>query len=233
MAMPSVNGFEVAQYLHNCHLPLKAFLPMLTSDELKPQVARLQQLGLPTFLVKPITRKILLETIRTYTDEVKCDRLSVRYVHQDAQHMAVRRLLVVDDSADNRLVIAAYLRREPYQIDFAEDGKQAFEKFITNLYDLALMDIQMPEMDGLDATRAIRQWEFEHGLVPTPIVALTAYALEEDVRRTFSAGCNMHLSKPLRKDALIECIQQALQTNDAGNLADNRGLHHTTSNLCV
>ena len=61
------------------------------------------------------------------------------------------------------------------------------------------MDIQMPEMDGLDATRAIRQWELEHGRAPAPIVALTAYALEEDARRALAAGCNLHLSKPLRK----------------------------------
>jgi CheY-like chemotaxis protein len=127
------------------------------------------------------------------------------------QHTAARTILVAEDSPDNRLVIAAYLRREPYQVDFAEDGKQAFEKFIANLYDLVLMDIQMPEMDGLDVTRAIRRWEFEQGRVPTPIVALTAYALEEDVQRALSAGCNLHISKPLRKQALIECIQQAMQ----------------------
>jgi PAS domain S-box-containing protein len=215
MALPSVTGFEVTQCLRNYHLPPKSLLPMLTSDELRPQVTRLQQLGLSTYLVKPITRKVLFETIRTLTDEVQRGRLLVPDIRQDAQHMAARRLLVADDSPDNRVVIAAYLRREPYQIDFAEDGKQAFEKFITNPYDLVLMDIQMPEMDGLDATRAIRQWEFEHGLAPTPIVALTAYALEEDIGRTLSAGCNLHLSKPLRKQALIECIQQALQMGGA------------------
>jgi two-component system, sensor histidine kinase and response regulator len=215
MALPSVTGFEVTRCLHNYHLPPKSLLPMLTSDELRPQVARLQQLGLSTYLVKPITRKVLFETIRTLTDEVQRGRLLVPDMCQNAQHMAPRRLLVADDSPDNRVVIAAYLRREPYQIDFTEDGKQAFEKFITNLYDLVLMDIQMPEMDGLDATRAIRQWEFEHGLAPTPIVALTAYALEEDIGRTLSAGCNLHLSKPLRKQALIECIQQAFRMGGA------------------
>jgi CheY-like chemotaxis protein len=79
------------------------------------------------------------------------------------------------------------------------------------------MDIQMPKMDGLDATRAIRRWEFEHGRVPAPIVALTAYALEEDIRRTLSAGCNLHISKPLKKQTLIECIQQAMQVGGASD----------------
>jgi CheY-like chemotaxis protein len=85
------------------------------------------------------------------------------------------------------------------------------EKFIANLYDLVLMDIQMPEMDGLETTRAIRQWESEHGRVPTPIVALTAYALEEDIRRALSAGCNLHISKPIIKQALIDCLRDAMQ----------------------
>ena len=144
-------------------------------------------------------------------------RLPIPDIHPDTQQTAVRRILVAEDSPDNRLVIAAYLRREPYQVDFAEDGKQAFEQFTANLYDLVLMDIQMPEMDGLDATRAIRRWEFEHGRVPAPIVALTAYALEEDIRRTLSAGCNLHISKPLQKQALIECIQQAMQAGGASD----------------
>ena len=127
------------------------------------------------------------------------------------EHRTSRTILVAEDSPDNRLVIAAYLRHEPYQIDFAVDGKQALEKFIANLYDLVLMDIQMPEMDGLATTRAIRQWESEYGRVPTQIVALTAYALEEDIRRALSAGCNLHISKPIIKQVLIDCLHKATQ----------------------
>ncbi len=213
MAMPSVDGFEVARRLRNYNLPVKSVLPMLSSDELKPQITRLQQLGLVTYLVKPIARKDLLEAIRTLIDEAQRERGPASHVRPDTQQTAARRILVAEDSPDNRLVIAAYLRREPYQVDFAEDGKQAFEKFVANLYDLVLMDIQMPVMDGLDATRAIRGWEIEHGRVPIPIVALTAYALEEDVRRALSAGCTLHISKPLRKQPLLECIRETMQVD--------------------
>src|SRR5207302_6949237 len=108
------------------------------------------------------------------------------------------------------------LRRELHHVEFAEDGREALEKFIANHYDLVLMDIQMPAMDGLDATRAIRRWEIEHGRDPTPIVALTAYALEEDVKRALAAGCNLHMSKPLRKRALIDCIRDATQAGQVG-----------------
>jgi PAS domain S-box-containing protein len=217
MAMPSVDGFEVARRLRNYNLTLKSLLPMLSSDELKPQITRLQQLGLATYLVKPIARKDLLEAIRTFIDETQRGRAPVSRARPDTQQTAARRILVAEDSPDNRLVIAAYLRREPYRVDFAEDGKQAFEKFIANLYDLVLMDIQMPVMDGLEATAAIRGWEIEHGRVSIPIVALTAYALEEDVGRALSAGCTLHISKPLRKQLLLDCIREAMQ---AGGVSD-------------
>jgi two-component system, sensor histidine kinase and response regulator len=217
LAMPSVDGFAVARRLRSYHLPLNSLLPMLSSDELRPQITRLQQLGLATYLVKPVTRKGLFEAIHKLIDEAHRGRIPLYDARADARREPVRKILVAEDSPDNRLVVAAYLRREPYQVDFAEDGKQAFEKFIANLYDLVLMDIQMPEMDGLDATRAIRRWEFEHGRVPTPIVALTAYALEEDVRRALSAGCNLHISKPLKKQTLIESIQEAMQISRGSN----------------
>jgi two-component system sensor histidine kinase/response regulator len=211
IAMPILDGFEVARRLHNYHFPLKSLLPMLLSDDLKPQIARLQQLGIETYLVKPVTRKDLLRSIQLLVDEARSAGQPAPELRSHRHPTASKIILVAEDSPDNRLVIAAYLRQESYQIDFAADGKQALEKFIANLYDLVLMDIQMPEMDGLETTRAIRQWESEHGRAPTPIVALTAYALEEDIRRTLSAGCNLHISKPIIKQALIDCLHHAMQ----------------------
>ena len=119
------------------------------------------------------------------------------------------RILVAEDSPDNRLVIAAYLRREPYQVDFALDGREAVNKFISQRYDLVFMDIQMPEVDGLAATRTIRRWENDHGLSPTPIIALTASVLEEDVRIAVASGCDLHMSKPVRKRALLDAVRNA------------------------
>jgi CheY-like chemotaxis protein len=211
VAMPSVDGFEVARRVRSHHLPLKLMLPMLSSDELKSQITRLQQLGLPNYLVKPIARKDLLDSLRLMIDDAQNEHTPVPDARPIMLQTGPRRILVAEDSPDNRLVIAAYLRREPHHVDFVETGKQAFDKFVSNVYDLVLMDIQMPEMDGLEATRAIRRWEREQGRVPTPIVALTAYALEEDVQRTFAAGCNWHISKPLKRQALVECIQAAIQ----------------------
>ncbi len=210
MAMPSPDGFEVAHRLRSYSAVFKSLLPMLSSDELKLQIPRLQQLGISIYLVKPVTRKGLLGSIQRLINESHSGVMPVPQVHSNAQRTGGR-ILVAEDSPENRLVMAAYLRSEPYQIDFAEDGKQALNKFVANPYDLVLMDIQMPEMDGLETTRAIRRWELQHDRLPTPIVALTAYALEEDVRRALAAGCNRHISKPLKKQALLECVQEAMQ----------------------
>ena len=106
-------------------------------------------------------------------------------------------------------MISAFLRREPYEIDFAENGEIALDRFRSQAYDLVLMDIQMPKMDGLAATRSIRQWEEGHAMVHTPIIALTASVLEDDVRAALSAGCDMHLGKPIKKRSLLEAMRNA------------------------
>ena len=115
-------------------------------------------------------------------------------------------LLVVEDADDNRLLIKSYLKKTPNRLVFAENGEQAVEMFKARRYDLVLMDMQMPVMDGCSATRLIRQWEREQGREVTPVVALTAHAFKEDVQRSLDAGCDDHLSKPIKKTTLLEVL---------------------------
>ena len=121
------------------------------------------------------------------------------------------RILLVEDSADNCALIRAYLKHLPYRIDIAENGEIAVGKFTLNAYDLVLMDIQMPVMDGYAATMAIRQWEHEQKRPATPIIALTAHALPEDVTRSLKAGCTVHITKPVRKATLLSTISDYAQ----------------------
>jgi len=107
------------------------------------------------------------------------------------------------------MVISAFLRREPFEIDFAENGEIAVDHFRSQAYDLVLMDIQMPKMDGLAATRSIREWERDHAMGRTPIIALTASVLEDDVKAALAAGCDMHLGKPIKKHSLLEAMRNA------------------------
>ena len=102
-------------------------------------------------------------------------------------------------------------------VDVAEDGAEALARFRATPYDLVLMDVQMPVLDGNAATRAIREWERAEGRSPTPILALTANAFSEDVQRSLDAGCTAHLSKPISKASLLAAI--AGYTGNRGVLA--------------
>jgi signal transduction histidine kinase/CheY-like chemotaxis protein/ABC-type amino acid transport substrate-binding protein len=120
----------------------------------------------------------------------------------------VLNILLVDDAEENRMVIAAYLRHSPHHIIETENGAEAIEVLKDKEIDLVLMDMLMPVMDGYDATRVIREQETASGSKPIPIIALTAQALKEDLQKTIDAGCDFHLTKPVRKTQLIEAIDR-------------------------
>ncbi len=114
---------------------------------------------------------------------------------------------MADDSADNRLLIQAFLKRTACLVEHAENGEIALEKFVAGTYDVVLMDIQMPVMDGYTAAKLIRQWEQNHHALRTPIIALTASVLDEAVHKSFDAGCDTHVSKPVRRPTLLAAIR--------------------------
>jgi CheY-like chemotaxis protein len=116
------------------------------------------------------------------------------------------RILIVEDAEDNLMLVRAYLKGSGYELSFAENGKIAVEKVISGHPHLVLMDLQMPVMGGLEATRAIRQWEADTHAYPTPILALTAHAAADGAGRSLEAGCNEHLTKPIKKSTLLEAI---------------------------
>jgi two-component system sensor histidine kinase/response regulator len=113
------------------------------------------------------------------------------------------RILLAEDSEDNRALVLAFLRQTPHHIEIAEHGQEAVDKFKAAAYDLVLMDMQMPVMDGYSATRAIRQWEAENSRSRTPIVALAT-----DADHSLAAGCDAHVTKPLTKAMLMKAIAE-------------------------
>ena len=123
-----------------------------------------------------------------------------------ARQKGTSRVLLAEDSEHNVLLIRAYLKNSGIELEVAENGKIAVEKVISDWPDLILMDLQMPVMDGLEATRAIRQAEARTGARPIPILALTADAGQEAVSRSLFAGCSEHLSKPIKRTTLLEAI---------------------------
>jgi two-component system sensor histidine kinase/response regulator len=119
------------------------------------------------------------------------------------------RILLADDSIDNRLLIRAYLGKTGYGLDEAENGQVAVDKLLNGRYDLVLMDIQMPVMDGFTAVRRVRHWERENNSRHTPIIALTASTFDETVRKAIEAGCDSHLGKPLKRSTLLRVIRES------------------------
>ena len=123
----------------------------------------------------------------------------------------VTRILVVEDSEYNVLLIKAYLKNCGFELEVAENGKIAVDRVMSGWPDLVLMDLQMPVMDGLEATRAIRKWETKTHAPPIPILALTAHAADEGFGRSLEAGCTEHLTKPIKKATLLEAISRHIK----------------------
>jgi CheY-like chemotaxis protein len=119
------------------------------------------------------------------------------------------RVLVVEDNAVNRKLAQRILEKRGFQVTLAVDGKQALLAAETDTFDLILMDIQMPEMDGFEATAAIRKRE-QLAQKHTPIIALTAHAMKEDRERCLSAGMDAYVTKPIRPDELFRTIHELL-----------------------
>jgi PAS domain S-box-containing protein len=117
------------------------------------------------------------------------------------------RILLAEDSPDNCTITVAYLEDTPYRVEIAETGAVARDMFAAGHYDLVLMDRQMPVMDGLTATRAIRAWEQANDRSPTPIIALTASALKGDREECLAAGCTAFLTKPIKQEVLLQAIK--------------------------
>jgi PAS domain S-box-containing protein len=123
---------------------------------------------------------------------------------------AADRILIADDSEYNLALLKAFLKGGAFELDFAENGQIAVDKVISGRPHLVLMDLQMPVMDGLEAARAIRQWEAKTHARPIPILALTAHAVGDGAGRSLEAGCTEHLTKPIKKTTLLEAIARHL-----------------------
>jgi PAS domain S-box-containing protein len=201
-----MDGFEAASRVKKVAPQVPVI--MLTSDSRPGDAQRRQEAGLSGHAVKPIRRTDLLRLVSAVLkpgDGSGCHDLS-----GDKKTVATKavKILVADDSSDNRLLVQVYLRGSPHLLTLAEDGKAAVDLFSREDFDLVLMDIQMPVMDGLTATRAIRAIERDRGAGSIPIIALTANARQQDVEMSHNAGCNCHITKPISKPKLLAVIEE-------------------------
>jgi CheY-like chemotaxis protein len=131
---------------------------------------------------------------------------------QTASSAALRRprILLADDSSDNLFLLCSYLKRLEVEVEEAEDGSAALQKFAEGNYDLVLMDVHMPVMDGLTAIQRMRDSEASRRSRRTPIVALTASVFGEEVDTCLAAGADMYVAKPIKRGALLDVVTKLL-----------------------
>jgi len=179
------------------------------------------------FLAKPITRSGLLNAILKVFRQAAPLAVPADAAAPEHDHSHLR-ILVVDDNADNQNLARIMLERAGYKLDIAANGREALEKCAAFNYDLVLMDIQMPEMDGHEAAFQLRKIEAYR---KTPIIALTAHGLDSDIKKSLSLGMNAHITKPLKKKALYETLDKWLDARHKVLIVDDNPDNITLTEL--
>ncbi|MBF0185299.1 MAG: response regulator [Magnetococcales bacterium] len=201
--MPGMDGFQVLACWRAAGHPGTPIL-LLTSEHQDWHLQRCQELQVQYSMVKPVRRLDLIQQI----EQVLTDSNTILAGTGLATRQQPLRILLVDDSEDNRVLVQAYLKHFPCELLVAENGAVALQLMTANRPDMVFMDVQMPVMDGYAATRTWRRLEEEQGWPRLPIIALTAYAMAEDIAQSQEAGCDSHLTKPVKKKSLLELIKR-------------------------
>jgi two-component system sensor histidine kinase/response regulator len=220
MHMPKMDGFGLIERIRERPELSAAIIMMLTSAGHRGDALRCQELGVAAYLLKPIRQSELREAIARVLG-AKAQKgaipLITRYSLGDAADpMAVLRVLVAEDNAVNQRLAARLLEKRGHRVTVTANGREAVEALANHNFDLVLMDIQMPEMDGFEATAVIREKEMHEG-THIPIIALTANAMKGDRERCLAAGMDGYLSKPIVSRDLDELLGTYL-TRRAGTL---------------
>jgi signal transduction histidine kinase/DNA-binding response OmpR family regulator len=208
--MPEMDGFTLAEYIQRNSQLLNATIMMLTSAGHLGDAARCRELGISAYLVKPIRQGELLEAIcrlLNKTPQKQPAPLITRHTLREERNRV--RILLAEDNAVNQTLAVRILEKRGYSVAVAPDGQSAVDAYRSGGFELVLMDIQMPGMDGYEATAAIRELEKQKGC-HIPIVAMTAHALVGDQERCIAAGMDGYVSKPIRTSELFAVIERML-----------------------
>jgi len=206
--MPSMDGFAVAERITQDHRYAGIKLVMLTSAGQPEDVARCRKLGISAYLTKPIKQSELFDVIINAIGPPAPERPTAPQRRKGARpSQRSLRVLVAEDNRVNQLVATRILEKLGHQVTVVGNGREALAAVKADKFDLIAMDVQMPEMDGLDATIAIRALEKTTG-THIPIVAMTAHAMKGDRERCLAAGMDGYTSKPIRVRELGQAIAQ-------------------------
>jgi len=209
--MPGMDGFVLAEKIHDQPELAGATVMMLSSAMPVGTALRCSSLGIASYLTKPVTQSELLDAILAAVTS-RMDEPTVRAPRMPASLGALAtsslRILVAEDNVVNRAVATGILEKQGHVLVHAANGREALDAFSDGAFDLILMDMQMPQMDGFEATRCIRELEVTTG-GHIRIVAMTAHAMAGDRERCLAAGMDDYVSKPLRKEDLLRSLRAA------------------------
>ncbi len=207
--MPGMDGFELAQKIKDDPDLVNPIMLILTSAGQRGDAARCLELGISAYLLKPINQQQLLETIcasmqKTAGVQTRPSLLTRHSIRESARR---RNILLAEDNLINQKMAISLLQKMGHSVTVVQNGRQAVEKSEAEQFDLILMDVQMPEMDGLEATTAIRAREVSRGGQRVPILAMTAYTMAGDSDRCIEAGMDGYISKPINTEELFKAIE--------------------------
>jgi two-component system sensor histidine kinase/response regulator len=209
MQMPEMDGEQTAQAMKQDPLTRDTILVILTSAGKRGDAARMEALGCAGYLLKPVKRRELSDALMAVLGQSRdrapdlAPRLVTRHTLSELKDM---RILLAEDNPINRKLVVTLLARAGYAVETVENGAQAVDALKKGRYSLVLMDVQMPEMDGFEATKVIRAQEGEQTRIP--IIAMTAHAMKGDRERCLTAGMDDYLSKPLQTKDLFKVIER-------------------------
>jgi CheY-like chemotaxis protein len=204
--MPEVDGFMLAGDIREHCQAAEPVIMMLTSGDRPSDIAECERLGIASYLLKPIKQSELLEAI-----QLSLGLVGPRMPLAAAAHVCQCRplkILLAEDSLVNQQLAVALLSGEGHEVVVANNGREAVAAVESGTFDVVLMDVQMPEMDGLEATAIIRRDEAAGGGQRLPIIAMTAHALAGDRERCLAAGMDGYTSKPINADELFAAINE-------------------------
>lgn len=209
--MPGIGGEEFAKSILSDGRWSKTKIVLMTDIGMRGDAQRAHLLGFAAYLSKPIRQSDLFDSLALVLNEQgSCSERPIvtKHMVQEMRHHI--RILLAEDNLINQKVAQGLLRKLGISADIANDGLEVFSAYQSNDYDLILMDMQMPQMDGIEATQKIRKFELENSRPPIPIIAMTANAMQGDREICMNAGMTDYVSKPIVLNYLREALQRCL-----------------------
>ncbi len=210
--MPEMDGFELAERIRANPRLAGATILMLSAALRPADIARCRELGVSAHVIKPIRSQDLLNAVtRAVQEKTGASPANFQTEPWEQLHRRSLRILAAEDNRVNQHVLLRMLEKAGHKVSVVQDGEVAVARSQKEAFDVILMDVQMPVLDGLDATRAIREAERATGH-HLPIIALTAHAMKGDRERCLAAGMDGYLAKPVQKQELLRALEQFTST---------------------